>query len=57
MVVIDENGLVVDVRPREDLPDTPEAQDAAKCVREVLDGLEFPCLAGLEICPAYVIIE
>lgn len=27
------------------------------CILAVLDGLTFPCLAGYELCPTYVIIE
>mgnify|MGYP003477962709 FL=1 len=29
----------------------------ARCVRRVLAGLSFPCLASFEVCPENVIIE
>ncbi len=31
--------------------------EQAKCIRRVLAGLRFPCLASFEVCPEHVIIE
>jgi hypothetical protein len=55
-IVVGPDGRVVDVSARDDLPWEPPAEVIA-CVRDVLMGLVFPCLAGYEICPEFVIME
>jgi radical SAM superfamily enzyme YgiQ (UPF0313 family) len=50
-VVLDANGTVIAVTA------DPSAQAVADCVMNALAGLTFPCLAGFEVCPEYVIAE
>jgi len=50
-VVLDASGKVVAVTA------DPSAQAVADCVMNALAGLTFPCLAGFEVCPEYVIAE
>ncbi len=51
VVVLDGRGAVSDVRTTD--PGSP----VAACVRRVLEGLSFPCLASFEVCPEYIISE
>jgi len=50
-VVLGPGGTVTDVRTM------PPGAPVADCVRTVLAGLSFPCLASFEVCPEYVIFE
>jgi hypothetical protein len=57
-IVIDATGKVQDV-----IAEPPPYQssivspEVLACVKTALQGLDFPCLAGLSVCPEYVIIE
>jgi hypothetical protein len=53
-IVLDENGRVSDVRAAND---SEEAAEARRCVLAALGGLRFPCLAGMQVCPEWVIVE
>jgi hypothetical protein len=55
MIEVNEDGKVLDIRPRKDEDQIPA--DAIECLKKALKGLSFPCLAGYQICPEYVIIE
>jgi len=55
MIEMDEHGKVLDIRPRKDEDQIPP--DAIEGLKKALKGLSFPCLAGYQICPEYVIIE
>jgi hypothetical protein len=52
-IVLDAAGQVADVIGRWGAEDA----ETLECYRSALDGLSFPCLAGSEVCPEYVIIE
>ncbi len=53
-ILLDATGAVVGVtvKPGHMVPD-----GVLQCVKTALDGLTFPCLAGYEICPEFVIAE
>jgi radical SAM superfamily enzyme YgiQ (UPF0313 family) len=53
-IVIDSAGNVVDVVPYDS---SAPALATAECMKSALAGLTFPCLAGTEVCPEYVIVE
>ena len=55
-IVVDSEGRVVEVTHQEDSPGHP-SEEVLECMLAALDGLVFPCLAGYEICPEFVIIE
>jgi hypothetical protein len=57
-IVIDATGKVQDViaEPPPYQPSTVSPEVLA-CEKKALQGLVFPCLAGLTVCPEYVIIE
>ncbi|MFO0762337.1 MAG: radical SAM protein [Byssovorax sp.] len=50
-IVLDAGGQVVDVTGG------PGTDALTACVKSALAGLSFPCLAGFEVCPEYVIAE
>ena len=55
VVVVDPDGRVTDVRLRD--PSWPARPEVLECLRNALAGPVFPCLAGYEVCPEYVILE
>ena len=50
-IVLDASGAVVDVTGE------GESAELRRCLRRVLRGLTFPCLADQRVCPEFVIIE
>ncbi|MDI7268956.1 MAG: hypothetical protein QME96_13280, partial [Myxococcota bacterium] len=54
-IVVDEGGVVVEVRETGD--GWCEDPSVIDCLRTVLVGLEFPCLAGYEICPEPPVVD
>ncbi len=55
-IVVDSEGRILEITHDEGSPDHPP-EEVLECMRVALDGLVFPCLAGYEICPEFVIIE
>jgi radical SAM superfamily enzyme YgiQ (UPF0313 family) len=53
-IVLDEEGAVIEVLSDYDDPDE---QAVAECIESALEGLTFPCLAGMDVCHEYVIPE
>ena len=53
-IVLGEDGRVLEVLPANTQPGNVQT---AQCVAAALEGLTFPCLASLEVCPEFVIIE
>jgi radical SAM superfamily enzyme YgiQ (UPF0313 family) len=51
---IDDGGFVTGVTPE---GNEPEDLEVAACVETALDGLQFPCLAGYDVCPEFIIGE
>jgi hypothetical protein len=54
VVVVDGEGRVVEVRGGSG---DPWLTEVAECIRYVLEGMVFPCLAGFEVCPEFAVIE
>ena len=55
-IVVDASGQVSDVQCARGDP-TDEQRQTMDCIQAALNGLSFPCLAGFEVCPEYMIIE
>ena len=55
VITVDEEGVVVGVRYTEE--DTPHSAEIGACIEAALEGLVFPCFAGMEICPMHVLAE
>jgi anaerobic magnesium-protoporphyrin IX monomethyl ester cyclase len=55
VIVIDASGRVIDVQSRD--ASNPAAAESLACIRQALEGLTFPCLAGYQVCPEYLIAE
>jgi hypothetical protein len=55
LIEVGADGKVADVGARDEK--SPPAPASIECIKKALKGLVFPCLAGYQICPEYVIIE
>jgi hypothetical protein len=57
LFVIGADGRLADIRPGPHAGDDTLRPEVLDCLRAAFADLTFPCLAGYEVCPEFVLIE